>query len=397
MIRRASPKAAEESTELRGFDDFEVRLGDIMRGERATLGKSLLDVQRDLKIKATYISAIENSDPSAFETAGFIAGYVRSYARYLGMDPDQVYVAFCQESGFQTPDGLSNRNSAGNGARSRAANKPKYSDPLADPNPKFLPMAEPMFSGIEPAAIGSVLVMLGLIGGIGFGGWTVLQEIQRVDVAAVDEAPLEATTLDPLAVATGSIVQTAEADTERSDALNRLYRPQALEIPVLEPRDGPIASVDPRSVGLFVPAPLKEPVAIQSFAAAEETQENVIQVVEDLAPTVAIVAVRPSWVRVSAVDGSILLEKVLNAGESFELPATETPPVLRAGESGAIYFAVNGQHYGPAGPFGVVTKNIALSAEALRDTYALADLTQDRDLARMVAEAEIQAPASETD
>ncbi len=38
-----------------GFDDFDVRLGDLMRGERATLGKSLLDVQRDLKIKARRI------------------------------------------------------------------------------------------------------------------------------------------------------------------------------------------------------------------------------------------------------------------------------------------------------------------------------------------------------
>ncbi len=59
-----------------------------MRGERATMGKTLLDVQRELKIKAAYIAAIENADPSAFETPGFIAGYVRSYARYLGMDPE---------------------------------------------------------------------------------------------------------------------------------------------------------------------------------------------------------------------------------------------------------------------------------------------------------------------
>ena len=60
----------EEAEELKGFDDFELRLGDIMRGERATLGKSLLDVQRELKIKAAYIAAIENADPSAFETPG---------------------------------------------------------------------------------------------------------------------------------------------------------------------------------------------------------------------------------------------------------------------------------------------------------------------------------------
>ena len=80
-----------EAAKPKGFDDFDLRLGDIMRGERATMGKSLLDVQRELKIKATYIAAIENADPTAFESPGFIAGYVRSYARYLGLDADWAY------------------------------------------------------------------------------------------------------------------------------------------------------------------------------------------------------------------------------------------------------------------------------------------------------------------
>jgi glycosyltransferase involved in cell wall biosynthesis len=81
---------ATEEVEAKGFDAFELRLGDLMRGERATMGKSLLDVQRELKIKASYIAAIENCDPSAFDTPGFIAGYVRSYARYLNIDPSRI-------------------------------------------------------------------------------------------------------------------------------------------------------------------------------------------------------------------------------------------------------------------------------------------------------------------
>mgnify|MGYP000731024284 FL=1 len=84
----------------KGFDDYQIPLGDILRGERATLGKSLLDVQDHLRIKAKYLSAIEASDASAFETPGFVAGYVRSYARYLGLAADQVFETFCPESGF---------------------------------------------------------------------------------------------------------------------------------------------------------------------------------------------------------------------------------------------------------------------------------------------------------
>src|SRR6056297_1577027 len=82
----------------RGFDSFELRLGDEMRGERATLGKSLMDVQRELRIKASYIAAIENADLEAFDSQSFVAGYVRSYARYLGMDPEIIFARFCEES-----------------------------------------------------------------------------------------------------------------------------------------------------------------------------------------------------------------------------------------------------------------------------------------------------------
>ena len=61
MIGRWAKPSAPEAQGPMGFDDFDVRLGDLMRGERATMGKSLLDVQRDLKIKASYIAAIENA------------------------------------------------------------------------------------------------------------------------------------------------------------------------------------------------------------------------------------------------------------------------------------------------------------------------------------------------
>ena len=107
MIGRRFKTPASEADKPKGFDDFELRLGDLMRGERATLGKSLLDIQRELKIKATFIAAIENADVSAFETPGFIAGNVRSYARYLGMDPDWAFAKFCREANFQVAHGMS--------------------------------------------------------------------------------------------------------------------------------------------------------------------------------------------------------------------------------------------------------------------------------------------------
>jgi hypothetical protein len=59
---------------------------------------------------------------------------------------------------------------------------------------------------------------------------------------------------------------------------------------------------------------------------------------------------------------------------------------MRVGESGAIYFAVNGRHYGPVGASGAVTANVPLAPDALTGRYALADPEDDRDLRRVVAE-----------
>lgn len=381
-----------------GFDDFELRLGDLMRGERATLGKSLLDVQRELKIKATYIAAIENADVSAFETPGFIAGYIRSYARYLGMNSDWAYEKFCREANFTLAHGMSQAASTARitAVRNRAA---EYRDPLGDPNAIFVPRGESLFSRIEPGAIGSFLVLAVLIAGIGYGGWSVLQEVQRVQLAPVEQAPRVVADIDPLgnvpgvaplvrsappaegpeAAPTGEGTLIAADTTVAADRLDRLYRPQALDLPVLVARDGPIAGIDTRK-GAAIEAALAEAVA------EAEAPGEAVQVVAEAPPSVELLAVRPAWVRVQAADGTVLFEKNLDAGERYVVPQMEAPPLLRAGNSGSVYFAVNGKTYGPAAPGAQVVKNVALSPDALTQAYALADLTNDTDLTRFVTQ-----------
>lgn len=388
MIGRRGSPSADEDKKPKGFDDFELRLGDVMRGERATLGKSLLDVQRELKIKATYVAAIENCDISAFETRGFVAGYVRSYARYLGLDPEWAYARFCAEADFSVPHGLSIA------ASPRATAKLRESrDPIADPVAPFVPRPPALFSNIQPGAIGSVLVLVVLIGAIGYGAWSVLQEVQRVQLAPVDQAPNAVAALDPLAgIAPVAGDQTGALSVPAADGLDRLYRPQALDVPVLVARDGPISAIHPGSVGALAPAGGEGGSAVAAAdPAAPATGDGAdVRVVADAAPKVEIFAVRPAWVRVQAADGTVLFEKVLDAGERYAVPQTEAPAVLRAGNSGAVYFAINGKTYGPASPSSQLVKNLALDAADLKRNYALADLNRDPDLKQAVAMADAQ-------
>ncbi|MGL5012290.1 MAG: helix-turn-helix domain-containing protein [Paracoccaceae bacterium] len=382
MIGWKARPSAVEADKPKGFDDFDLRLGDVMRGERATLGKSLLDVQRELKIKATYIAAIENADISAFETQGFVAGYVRSYARYLGMDPDESFAKFCREANFQVAHGMSAAASspAMTAVRSRAGGEMR--DPFTDPNATFIPRGESLMARVEPGAIGSIAVLVALLGALGYGGWSVLQEVQRVQLAPVDQAPVVVAEIDPLATvpveAPGDALPGGDAVAGASDAaLDRLYRPEALDVPVMVPRDGPIAAIDPRVTGL---------PDTTVAEAVPEAAEAPVQVLAANAPAVELLAVRPSWVRVSAADGAVLFEKILDAGERYVVPQFEQAAMLRTGNSGSVYFVVNGQTHGPAGPGANVVKDVALSPVALTERYAAADLTVDADLAQFVAE-----------
>ncbi|GHF69942.1 4-hydroxy-3-methylbut-2-en-1-yl diphosphate synthase [Seohaeicola zhoushanensis] len=369
------------------------------------MGKSLLDVQRELRIKASYIAAIENSDPSAFDTPGFIAGYVRSYARYLGMDPDESFTTFCRESGFAVAHGMSAEASVvKNPLRSGPSRHPMPArDIFAAPNTPFAPVGESLLSRIEPRALGSTMVLLALIGGIGFGGWTLLKEVQQVKFAPVDQAPVVLSELDPLATARNARPENARMVAPSVEAFDRLYRPQALDVPVLVARDAPISTLDPRNVGTFRAPGLPEVqdsdgsliASAATTATATGPTETVPQVVETPGPALQVVAVRTSWVQIKDASGTVIYEATMQPGDSWEAPLTEEPPRLRTGESGAIYFAMSNKFYGPVGKSGQITSNLPLSVASLKEAYLPVEIGTDAGLVRYAEARGISAPAAD--
>lgn len=410
MIRRIFSSKEAEADAPSGFDAYDLRLGDVMRGERATLGKSLLDVQRELKIKAGFIAAIENSDPHAFDSPSFIAGYVRSYARYLGLDPEWAFEKFCKESDYETAHGMSTKASSAALIASKSAPR-ENRDPLSDPNAAFVPQREAMFAHIEPGAIGSVLVLIALISGIGYGGYSVLQEVQRVQFAPVEQSPGVSATVDPLAASRDMIAAVDESTgfvTPTPDALDRLYRPQALDVPVMVARDGPIAALNPQNFGTLAPDDSLNGADLRRVMAGLETPDmtpdaamasdpTLIKVTEDGVPEVSIFAVKKAWVQISLANGTIVFSKNMEPGEKFVLPKTEEPPKLRTGYAGTVYFAVNGKTYGPAGQGASIVSKVALGEADIMENYQLADLNANKELAKVVAALSVASVDAVTD
>ena len=392
------PKTIEISQRAhpRGFDDYKFRLGDILRGERATLGKSLLDVEKELKIKANYIAAIENCDPTVFESQGFISGSVRSYARYLELDPDIIYELFCTESGFQTKHGIAK---AINQKEEKKYSRRTEDSLFITPTTAYLPKQKKWYENIEPGAVGSLSVTIALVSALGYGAWSFFQEIQKVDLTPTESQPIVITELQTLPTAlditNNLMLDKSGKPQEGSSRINRIYRSTALDQPVIVARDEPISKLDPNQFGLFAPIPSRDKIGIEEIISAlipkknsedERLQTNFPKVSVDTSPVVTLITSKEAWIEIIAADGSVIYKNLMQPGSEFALPQTELPPKLLAGMSGYVYMAIDGMLYGPAGKGVDVVKNVALDAKSIMESYEPAQIKGDPDLQKLVAD-----------
>jgi len=111
----------------------------------------------------------------------------------------------------------------------------------------------------------------------------------------------------------------------------------------------------------------------QALETAELLNDAAPRVTELAAPEIAVVAMRPAWIRVSLSDGTVLFEKILDGGESFQLPNGAISTTLRAGNSGSVYLTLDGTPYGPVGGDTSVVKDIALDVAKIAQAFRVVE------------------------
>jgi cytoskeletal protein RodZ len=74
------------------------KIGAYLRAVREHRGLALSDVAETTRISKTYLQGIEEADFSALPSRPFAIGYVRSYAKALGIDGDAAAARFKKES-----------------------------------------------------------------------------------------------------------------------------------------------------------------------------------------------------------------------------------------------------------------------------------------------------------
>ena len=366
---RIIPGYQPEKVELRGYDSYTVTLGDKLRGERATLGKTLDDIQKETRLRIEFLLGIENADITAFPAPSFIAGYVKSYASHLNLDPDECFNQFCKESGF-----IGLQSEIDGKKRNKVIKPTKLLDePILNPQIQKKKINNGILNNFSFSGLFSLTALLVLILGLGYGGVTVLNEVQKVNLSPINQPPsvqsISSTSIDENSFFDD--VESNNTNIASNSDLEKFYRPTELVLPLMTPRDGPISAIDPAISGVYVED--------KNSVISESNQEDIIQVkknpqvIEEDLPSVYVVAQKPAWVRIYEPNGNILFENILDTGQRYEVPQSAQTAMLRAGNSGSVYLMIDNNFYGPLGTATGVAKKVNLRAETILENYTLVE------------------------
>ena len=236
--------------------------------------------------------------------------------------------------------------------------------------------------GFSLASFTSAVVLLGLIGGLGYGAYALILDLQRVGFAPL---PVPHRTFGET-----PLIAPPEVDWARASDRHLAAGPGGM--PPVRTRDGPISAIDPETSGLFASphvAPARPERSAREAAAPRAREpgfrtpdgpnggfrvrlspeeaalaEPLLAGFSDRSPRILLHATDEAWVRVR--DGeAVIYEGILPAGGQYELPRRAESPVLRAGNAGALYVIVEDTPYGPVGTSRTVLKNMSLRAEEI--------------------------------
>lgn len=127
---------------------FVSALGEEFRSAREARSLSLSDVAERLHIRSVYLAAIEDEDWHVIGAPVYVRGFMRTYARFLGLDPEAAVARFSSTVPAGTPAATVSRPAAPAAAEKRAAGE-RSSPSLAAVLSIVVAVAVVLFVGYE--------------------------------------------------------------------------------------------------------------------------------------------------------------------------------------------------------------------------------------------------------
>jgi cytoskeleton protein RodZ len=338
-------------------------VGHSLKVVRERRDLALTDVSARLRIRRPYLEAIEEGRFSELPGAVYVSGFLRQYAEFLGLDPDQVLKSYQAEN-----DGS-------------VHHRPVLNFPMPRPEERT-----PRLWLVVGA-----LVLAGIV----YALWYRHQEALRVGQDLIQAVPSRLADLvpspQPIAPAAPPIVlppppspstaQTAQAPATPTPA--PASTPQAVTEP---PAAATAAPVTPPVVQAPMPpapaaqVPLATPAPVQTAPAATASAPVMpAPVTPAPAPAaqtsfgaaepgrIRVEATAPAWIQVRGPNNEQIFTRLLNAGERYQVP-DRSDLTLLTGNAGGVRIVVDGQTLAPLGAEGEVKRGIPLDPERLKNS-----------------------------
>lgn len=305
-------------------------VGQLLRTRRLERGLEVSDIAAETKIPARFLCAIEDDQHEKLPALPFAVGFVRNYAKMLGLQPEAVCAQFKAETSRLTP-----------------TEQVYFPEPLDESR---IPSKALVLGGVAVA-----VAAVGL-----WWGWS--SRTPSPEPAAVMTAESQQTLTvgenDATSGATGT--ETAAVDTAVTPAADGTAAGAAA------PADGTAtaASTDGTAPAIVAATGTAEaPSAAVAHEKAEAQAAAAAQVINS--GPVIIRAVDDSWVRISdGVSGAVKIG-IMKAGETYRVPALPNLKLM-TGNAGAVEIKVGDITLPPLGGRGEVIRNIDLNPESLR-------------------------------
>ncbi len=368
--------------------------GEMLAIRREELGYSLAQAADALRIRYVYLQAIEDGRYHDLPGTAYAIGFVRSYAEFLGLEPEEAVKRFKQEI-----HGLE-----------RA---PSLSFPVPKPEGKV------------PG--GALILISVLLIALGYGAWYFLttsgnqiteilpsaepveeESDQAADSASSPDQQATAAaptgTADEAQQATASTAsaqgssneQTSETQTvapsptvlgagqadigagaeieipstsATADATGDAVAPGATEAGQAADQTAAEAEVPQATVETATQTAVVEPPAAPQLPAGVAAGGRIFGA-DNADARVVLAATSDSWVQVRDAEGELLLTQVLRTGDSFLVP-NQPGVTMRTGNAGGLSITVDGRQIASLGALGDVIDGVLLEPDRLLNGTAV--------------------------
>ncbi len=285
-----------------------VPVGTLLRLTRERLGWTLEDVETSLKIRFETVQAIEEGRFDVLPTGSYSVGFVRAYARFLGLDHDAVVQQFRAEAGVTG-------------------------------EPASLSFPLPMYEGRLPR---NVLILASLVVAAGgYAAWFYSTASERTPIPRVAAIPEQLAALANRPEPSAARAEAATASTREPvgpadiQPLSLAQGPQASSPATVTTLSTPVvaqtAPLDqPQAAAL--PTPTVSSPGTPSPTAAERAAE----------PRIVLRANREVRVDVRDQHATVIFSKTMRVGDTFGVP-NRPGLVLTSSRAGGLDVNVDGR------------------------------------------------------